>query len=190
MVVFLIIITLGYFIKISSKKQQPEIVIDKKNIDEKEKLEIIDQKIKYSNEQLNTLEAQIQFLSEQNNQKKSITEKQLFLYTRYLIGVCFFGVNVIYMKYLNWDVTLDKVVDLNTAILLAYSFIAFVTYGSLTRLESSLKIKTRQVISIHFDKWYSNLYELLDKRVLIKKEIQTLVDIRFKLEVLNKVESN
>lgn len=46
------------------------------------------------------------------------------------------------------------------------------------------------MISIHFDKWYSNLYELLDKRVLIKKEIQTLVDIRFKLEVLNKVESN
>lgn len=73
------------------------------------------------------------------------TEKRYFFWARLTIGCLLFLVNCLYLYFYNWvNFNLGNQLNINGAIVLVYSFAAFILYGSPTRLVNAIKKNASQ----------------------------------------------
>lgn len=71
------------------------------------------------------------------------TEKRYFFWARFTIGCILLVVNGLYLFFDNWhQFDLGKQLNINAAIVLVYSFFAFILYGTPNRLVNAIKKKT------------------------------------------------
>lgn len=145
-VVFFIILSVGWFLW--RKQKEEEEKLEKEN--KKKRLADVEKRI-----------------IELESHKKEIeeTEKEIFIRARLFTGAILAATNIVYCIYIRKDLDLGKILDLNGAILLSYSFIAFITYGTPTIFINNIKQRASNYLrSEHID----SLEEL--KQLIIEKE--------------------
>ena len=120
-VIFFIILTLGlFFWQTEKEKEQKFIELEKK----KNRLIIVNGKIVELEKKKDTLEK---------------IEKSTLIAGRALIGVLLIGANIWFNYYHIYPFDFTKLLDFNGVILLCYSFIAFITYGTPTNFAKNIK---------------------------------------------------
>lgn len=158
--IVLIVIFFGWFWDSeSSIKKQTEITDSNQPKSEREKLEkelqLIDEKIEYCHE----------------NEAELLNKKsKFFLYARIVIGIIIIGLNYWYYTFFN-EYNLEQFLSINQLLLFSYSFIAFITYGTLENFSRNLKGKV--VYFLHQNNFYFeiDLVNLLEKKETIQKKL-------------------
>lgn len=154
-VVVIIIITVGWFLWNKQRKEQKEI--EKEN--KKKRLEEVEKRV----EEL-----------EKNKKEIEETERQIFIRARLFVGALLAAGNVIYCVYLGKETDLGKITDFNGAILLGYSFIAFITYGTPKNFVANIKQRASVYLrSEHIDS-LTELEILQKEREILIAEIKAL----------------
>jgi hypothetical protein len=130
-----IILTIGWIINETGKKRtiaEPD--------EEDEKLPDAEAEKKKLETRLGEIDSRIKSIQ---NRKFEIAarEKKIFISARLTIGVMLVALNALYIYFTNWPFKLDAQLNVNGAILLVYSFFAFITYGTPTRFINALKTK-------------------------------------------------
>lgn len=171
--VALIIITLGWFIKNSSSFGYLKPDEGKKPIDDTKKPNPLEEELKEKRSLLNKVEDRIKFIE---GKKVSILkrEKAVFISARFLIGIILIGVNVWYLKEYNLPFALDKQLNINGAVVLVYSFLAFITYGTPSRFVTALKNKISFFLKRKHIDLIEELEPLRNQRVLLIEDIKQL----------------
>ncbi len=182
--VALIILTIGWFIKDSNSFGYIKPVDDRKPIpDEENKANPLEIEKKVKEERLKEVEERITYIE---GKKVSILkrEKVVFISARFLIASLLVAGNLWYLNYHKWAFALDRQLNFNGAVVLVYSFFAFITYGTPSRFVNALKSK----IAIFLKRKHIDLIEelepLRDERVVLIKEIDNIN------EKLNNKDSN
>lgn len=171
--VALIILTLGWFIKNSNSFGYLKPDEGKKPIDDTKKPNPLEEEKKEKQKLLLQVEERINYIE---GKKVSILkrEKTVFISARFLIGMALVGVNIWYLKENNLPFALDKQLNINGAVVLIYSFLAFITYGTPSRFVTALKNK----ISFYLKRKHIDLIEELEplrnQRVLLIEDIKQL----------------
>lgn len=155
-----IIVTLGWFIRITSSSTDYVKPIEddiKKKDGEDVKGDLLEKEKKQKQIDLKNCEERIILIEET---KVSIfkREKYVFMAARGLIGICLITLNVLYLWHKQWIFSLDKQLNFNGSVLLCYSFLAFITYGTPSRFVNALKTK----ISYFLKRKHIELFEELD----------------------------
>lgn len=175
MAVAFIILSLGWFME-SSTTAIAEPEKDKDDPSDKVIPNTIEEEKKQKQKRLAECEERIQYIEER---KKSITKKEkiIFISARAVIGLFLIAINLCYLGYYDWQFSLDKQLSINGAVLLLYSFLAFISYGTPTRLVTALKNKIA--------------YFLKKKHIVLIEELEPLRVEQNKLkEVLTTIEIN
>lgn len=128
-VVLLVIITIGliqFYSEEKAKKSEfePEQLPDP-IIEKEERLAFVEGEI-----------ARLRPVEEQLQRR----EFRILLFARILLGLIIIGLNVGYYFYDNHVFQITKQVSFNTALVLCYTFIAFVRYGSLEKFKDRIKM--------------------------------------------------
>jgi hypothetical protein len=173
MAVAFIILSLGWFME-SSSNDAIEAEKDKDDDLNSVKPDAIEEEKKQKQTRLTQCEERIQYIEER---KISITKKEkiILISSRALIGLFLVSVNAWYMAYYNWPFSLEKQLSINGAILLVYSFLAFVTYGTPTRLINALKNKIAYYLKKKHIHVIEELEPLKTERIKLKEEIIAIV---------------
>ena len=177
----LIIITLGWFIKNYSNDNKPLDESPKKD-DNKDATIIItipvEEQLKNINKQLEDIQKRMDSI-ERIKEEIFTNERYFYIGSRALLGFFLIIANIIYLHYSrNWDIALDKQVDFNGAILLGYSFLAFVTYGTPTRLVSSMKKKTQYFVNKKIKEKDRHFNYLLLQKNKLTESIELLASVK------------
>lgn len=101
-------------------------------------------------------------------------ERNFFIASRSLIGIALIAFNVFYLIYYNKPFKLDTQLSINAAIILVYSFFAFITYGTPNNLVQALKSKCGYYLKKKHIVVFIELEELIKERDLLKGEIDDL----------------
>lgn len=137
-----------------------------KTLDDKKK------RLKYVEEKLMSLQAKKEEIK--NNERK------ILLFARLFIAVCLLLANYFYMKHYKIPFDFKKgsneMVKFNSIIVLIYSFIAFVSYGTPVKFVDFLK----DVITSLIEKFSIDTYSLYNRLMLERAELITEIDIEEK----------
>lgn len=109
-------------------------------------------------------------------------EKYVFISARLLVGILLITANVLYLRVNNWGFALDKLMDLNGAIVLCYSFVAFVAYGTPSRFVNALKGKISYFLKYRHIELVEELGPLKEKQRILTEEIEQ-IDLKLSNEV-------
>lgn len=166
-VVVLIILTIGWIINETEKQNAI------KGPDEDDKklpdLEEVKKKLKL---RLSEVEARIKFI--ENRKIEIITkEKKILIAARLIIGLKLLALNGLFLYFFNWPFKLDAQLNINGAILLVYSFLAFITYGTPTRFINALKSK----IAYYLKKKHIDIIEELEPLRLERDRLIKEIDL-------------
>lgn len=155
-VVVVIIITFGWFFRRDAKKQQ------KKTED----------RIKEVRNRI----SELQIIKEKLEQRK----KYRLLAARIIIGFLFITANFFHLYKIDYtsgiEPILNSILTINGAILMGYSFVAFISYGTIPNFTSALKMKIVYILE-------KNHIDSIEELQLLEKEHEMLVK---KLEEENK----
>lgn len=123
---------------------------------------------------LKRVEDRIMELQMQKEEMKR-KERRIFLVSRLCIALTLLLVNYVYMKHykLPYDIKRSgsEILRLNSMILLVYSFIAFVSYGTPARFVESLKSLITSLLQKFSIDTYSYFEKLLAERAILLTEI-------------------
>lgn len=123
---------------------------------------------------LKTVEDKIMELQRKKEEMKS-KERQILLVSRLCIALALLLANYLYMKHykLSFDIkrSLNDMLRFNSLILLAYSFIAFVSYGTPAKFVDSLKSLITSLLQKFSIDTYSHFEKLLVERAVLITEI-------------------
>lgn len=150
----------------------------------KEKKEKILNDIDELDSRINQVRQRISELSK-NKKKLERRKKIRLLIVRLIIGVLFIVIDYFFIKYTITDCKLDLVLNniliINGAILMGYSFVAFIIYGTISNFLSALKrkflyvLEKRRIDSIEeLNALCQELEELLKKREAKEKELENV----------------
>ena len=135
---------------------------------------------------LKTIEDKIMDLQRKKEEMKR-KERQILLISRLCIALTLILANYLYMKHykIAFDIrrSLNDMLRFNSLILLAYSFIAFVSYGTPAKFVDSLK----SLITSLLQKFSIDTYSYFDKLLSERAVLLTEIDIE---EKQHKHESN
>lgn len=141
----------------------------RKLLDEDKPLTLEDKK-----KRLKWIETKIMQLHGKKEEIKA-KERFIFLVSRLLVAMMLVLTNYIYMKYykIPFDVkkSLSELLRVNSMILLAYSFVAFITYGTPARFVDSLKLLVTSLLQKFSIETYSHYEKLLVERNALMTEI-------------------
>lgn len=145
-----------------SKKSEIKEVESKpeKNIDKKKR-------------RLSEVEKNIGVLSPHRN-KLDNTEKIIYLWSRIIIATGFVAINLGYLFYSKWSFDLGGHLNLNGAIVLGYSFFAFIIYGSPAVLVKEIKLKSSNLLKRKHIHILSELKNFEKEREVLLIEIKEL----------------
>lgn len=164
-VIVLIIITVGWFFSKLNKTDYEEAVV----VEDEDELEIKKQRLKEVEDKIASLE-----LKKVQIQK---TEKRYLITARVVIGVGMLLINAWFANkyiYFNDTFELNKILSFNSAILLCYSFVAFMLYGTPANFVAALKnIISNFLKNKHVDT-LTELEKLIKERDTLFKEIEVL----------------
>ncbi len=161
LIIVLIILLLGWFWK--TELEDKEVVEENCNtVSEKERLliefKIITEKINfyYQNEEL-------------YKRKKT----RFFFYARLIIGLVIVGINYIYYLIFK-EYNLNTILSVNQLLVFSYSFLAFITYGTLDNFSNEMKSKL--IYFLHKNEIYFTIEitNLNSKIKLITKKLSAL----------------
>ncbi|MHB1105017.1 MAG: hypothetical protein ACYCZ2_01535 [Lutibacter sp.] len=147
---------------LKESETQPEKDLDKK----KKRLTIVTTKIEELNPQRNKLIK---------------TERIILVGSRVVIATILVTVNIAYFWFNNWHFDLGAQLNINGAILLSYSFVAFIIYGNPDTLVKEVKRKSKKRLKRKHIHILSELENLEKEKDVLIMEIE-------ELEVLEKVE--
>ena len=154
-VVVIIIVTLGFFFWWRQKQEE-------KKIERENKLK-----------RLKEIEGRIQELEKHKAEIEAV-EKKILIKARLIIGILLVVANIFYKIYFVDPFNLKDMLTFNSAILLCYSFFAFITYGTPSNLASNLKQRIAAYLrSEHIDS-LEELNQLLIERTKLVEEIKAL----------------
>lgn len=120
---------------------------------------------------LSDLERYIAKLSPHRNQLE-ITERNIYLWSRIAIAIGFIGLNISYLYYSNWLFDLGAHVNLNGAIILVYSFFAFIIYGTPETMARAIREKTGKLLK------RKHIHILSELKEFEKEKEHLLIQIR------------
>ena len=107
-------------------------------------------------------------------------ERRIMLFSRLFIASCLIIANVIYMKHYKIPFDIKKgsneMLKFNSIVVLAYSFIAFVSYGTPAKFVEVLK----DIITSLIQKFSIDTYGLYNRLMLERNELITEIDIEEK----------
>lgn len=159
-VIFIIILSVGlFFWQKEKEKERKFIELEKK----KSRLIIVNGQIVELENKKETLEQ---------------IESSAFIAGRALIGFLLVILNCLYKYYFIYPFEFGKLLDFNGAILLCYSFIAFISYGTPTNFAKNIKkkisdsLKSRHIVSL------AELEQLINEREALITEIHILEEIK------------
>ena len=156
-----IIFFIGELFDYSNKSAVKEVESNpEKNIDKKKR-------------SLSEVEKNIEVLSPHRN-KLDNTEKIIYLWSRIIIATGFVAINLGYLFYSNWSFDLGSHMNLNGAVVLGYSFFAFIIYGSPAVLVKEIKIKSSNLLKIKHIHILSELENFEKEREILLIEINEL----------------
>lgn len=126
-------------------------------------------RLKYVDEKLLDLQAR------KNEIKRN--ERRILLFSRLFIAVCLLIINYLYMKHYKIPFDIKKgsneMLKFNSIVVLAYSFIAFVTYGTPAKFVEVLK----DLITSLIQKFSIDTYSLYNRLMHERNELITEIDI-------------
>lgn len=164
-----IILTFGWLI--SDEEVQPKLA--SANNDENKKLIDPEEEKKKLKTQLNTTLERIKFIEDRKIEIEH-REKRFLIASRVVLGLILIALNIVYVYFFNLSFKFDSQLNLNEAILLVYSFFAFLTYGTPTKFVTAIKSK----IAYMLKKKHIDVIEELEPLKLEKdrliKEIEKL----------------
>ena len=166
-VIFFIILTLGlFFWQKEKEKEQKFIELEKK----KNRLIIVNGKIVELEKKKDTLEQ---------------IEKSTFIGGRALIGALLIGANIWFNYYHIYPFDFTQLLDFNGAILLGYSFIAFISYGTPTNFAKNIQERISDYLKRHHIDSLAELEQLLLERETLISEIHLLEEV----ELIDKLDN-
>jgi len=141
----------------------------RKLLDDEKPLTLPDKK-----KRLKSVEDKIMELQGKKEEIKS-KERQIFLVSRLFVALMLVLTNYIYMKYykIPFDLkkSLSEMLRFNSMVLLAYSFMAFVSYGTPAKFVDSLKALVTSLLQKFSIDTYSHYEKLLAERNALITEI-------------------
>jgi hypothetical protein len=102
------------------------------------------------------------------------TKKRIFLFARIGISLIILIINYLYIFIYKKHFTLSYLLNFNYFILLSYSFIAFIIYGTPSKLVSSLKYMIVQILRRNRIDITEELEKLTKERTFIKSKMEIL----------------
>ncbi len=157
LIIIIIIIAWGWFFKKEKERQRLEEKDKKQN------------RLKEVEERIGVLQPQ--------KEKIERKEKQLLIVVRIIIGILFVIFNCLNFFYWTKDCKLGGILNFNWAILMGYSFIAFLRYGSINKFVEELKSKfAYQLRKNNFDS-LEELEQLIKERDILNDELIKLETI-------------
>lgn len=169
-VLVLIILTLGWFVSQSNKsegqKESEEDQNAKREKEEKEKRELyLKDEIRKLEIHKSGIENKISTLTARKEEIKR-TERKLFISTRLVLAGLLIILNIICFYFSDKKAPLNDLLNVNEAVLLGYSFLAFITYGTPSNFVRKLKAKMISYLSDHH---FDTVMELgLQEKALIE----------------------
>ncbi|MGZ4054403.1 MAG: hypothetical protein ACXVDZ_16980 [Bacteroidia bacterium] len=162
-----IILTLGWFYMQKQRKEE-EI---RKQEEERRKKEEREKKLR----RLEEIEVKIQELQTIKERLKR-REKKMKLGMRIGIGVVLVAINCLYKYYciypFHFENDIGKLLNLNATILTCYSFLAFITFGTINNFVKEMKaILSEQLKKKHLHS-LAELESLIREKVELKKELE------------------
>jgi hypothetical protein len=163
-IIALIILTLGWFAqKWQFETENNDDDSESNNLEKKKKKLIL-------------IEKRISDLQLHKDQIEK-DEKRVFISARILVGLLLVGINILYYKIYNNPFKLDSQLNFNEVTLLAYSFSAFVTYGTPSNLVEVLKSKAGYFLKKRHIDVYIELEQLVKERKLLELEVIELTKL-------------
>jgi hypothetical protein len=163
--VVLIIVTVGLIIQ-ESDEENEEPKDDTKPLNAEEETEIKKKRLEQIEEKIKNIELRkIEIIR---------NEKSLLFYVRSIIGFILITVNGLYFYRFNTPFSLGDQLNINYALLLSYTFIAYVSYGTPAKFANALKSKIIFVLKRKHISLIEELEPLKVERELLKKEIEDL----------------
>jgi predicted histidine transporter YuiF (NhaC family) len=164
-----VILTFGWFY-FQKEKEKEEI---RRQEEERRRQEEKEKKLR----RLAEIEARIQELQAIKEKLKK-TEKRIIIGIRIGIGVILVIVNCLYKYYkiypFDFESDIGKLLNLNATILTAYSFFAFITFGTINNFVKRMKaILGQQLRRKHIDS-LSELDALIAEKIIIIKDLETM----------------
>lgn len=141
-ILVIIIITLGWFVR------------KKKIIDEKKQIESIIGKVKNDRKTA--------------KQRLKNKKKRMLRYARIIIGIIIICIDLTYLYFtlesFRFTEIVNSLLTVNGAILLAYSFLAFITFGTIQNMVTTLRLKFINILKNYFSEDIKEI-ELFDKEL-------------------------
>jgi TM2 domain-containing membrane protein YozV len=168
-VIVLIIITVGWLFSKLNKSDNEDAAFEYQEDDleaKKKKLKGIEYKIT----PLESIKVQIEK-----------TEKKYLIAARLVIGFFMICLNVLfahYFIYFDGTFELNKILSFNSAVLLCYSFIAFLLYGTPGSFVAALKNTITNYLTKKHIHTLTELEKLIKERDMLLKDIEALEKIR------------
>lgn len=106
----------------------------------------------------------------------SKTQKTYFLIARVIIGLLIIGVNLGYLCYYNWEFRLGEMVTLNGALVMIYSFFAFILFGNPKNFVKSIKFYLIKMLRNRHVAVLSELETLENEKQYLILKIEELED--------------
>ncbi len=161
-----IVLTFGWFYMQEKRKEE-----ERKQEEERKKQEEREKKIK----RLAEVEKKIQQL-QAIKEKLKIREKRIIIGIRIGIGALLVLINFAYKYYkiypFDFENDIGKLLNLNASILTAYSFLAFMTFGTITNFVKRMKsILSSQLRKKHLHS-LAELEALIIERNILVKELE------------------
>ncbi|MCC6370069.1 MAG: hypothetical protein IT236_03585 [Bacteroidia bacterium] len=123
---------------------------------------------------LKTIEEKLMELQRKKEEIKS-TEKRMLLISRLIVALALILANYLYMKHYKIPFNLKKssneILRFNSIIVLGYSFIAFVTYGTPAKFVESLKSLVTSLLQKFNIDTYNAFESLMAERTVLLTEI-------------------
>jgi len=155
-----IFITVGWAANKLLEEDKPLTLDDKKK------------RLKFVEDKLMTLQAKKEEIKR--------NERRILLFSRIFLAACLLLANYFYMKHYKIPFDIKKgsneLLKFNSIVVLVYSFIAFVTYGTPAKFVEFLK----DVITSLIEKFNIDTYSLYNRLMLERNELITEIDIEEK----------
>lgn len=101
-------------------------------------------------------------------------ESKYFRFGRYGVGFLFIGINLFLIWLNNWSWELGFIVNINSAIVLLYTFLGFVFYGNVSTLSRTIHVSVSRIARKKYIHFLTELEEFERELPILIEEIKVL----------------
>lgn len=168
-VMIVMVLTFGWFYMQEKQKEEGQ----KRQEEERRKEEERERQLKRLAE-VGVKIAELQLIKERIKK----LEKRIVIWTRIGLGVILVAINWLYKYYniypFHFEADIGKLLNLNAAILTAYSFLAFITFGTINNFAKRMKAILAALLREKNLHSLEELESLMKERETLKKELENL----------------